>query len=288
MRTPNCKCLVCETPLYRRPGELARVRHVACMAHRALAQSISGVTEAQKRGLVLGREKGTNHRTGYRHREESKRKASESNKRWCADNPDKVAARSEKKRGENAYNWKGGVSRLNTSIRQMYENRVWMDAIKARDGACAECGSTDDLEAHHEPSLVSLLEQYGIRNRDDARAHADKLWSMDGGRTLCSRCHDAAHGRRHRPRAQRKTEFVKCEACGVHFTVKPSRRVAKFCSRLCATAAACRRYGDKNPNWKGGQVRVQCRTCGGKYLVKPVRAAISKFCSRRCQHAAHQ
>jgi len=63
---------VCSTPLYRRPADLVRARHVACMAHRGEAQRLSGVTEAQRAGLALGREKGTNHRSGYQHREESR------------------------------------------------------------------------------------------------------------------------------------------------------------------------------------------------------------------------
>src|SRR5689334_8304987 len=130
MRTPNTECLVCGKPLYRRPFELAKVRHVACMEHRALAQKISGITPAQKAGLALGSVKGTNYRVGYKHKVESRKKASESHKRWCAANPDAVKARGAKNRAENHYRWNGGSSRLNTSVRQMNENRIWMDAVK--------------------------------------------------------------------------------------------------------------------------------------------------------------
>lgn len=197
MRTPNCKCVVCEKPLYRRPGELERVRHVACMAHRGEAQRRSGVTAAQAAGLALGRVKGTNHRAGYQHRDESRAKASASHMRWCAQNPDLVAARGEKTRGEAHYRWNGGSSLLNCSIRRMTENRKWMESVKARDGACRRCGSGDNLEAHHKEGLAVMIERLSINSREDAREHAATLWNMDNGETLCRRCHYEEHGRTH-------------------------------------------------------------------------------------------
>ena len=196
MRTPNAACIVCAKPLYRRPGELARVRHVACMEHRAQAQKMSGITEAQQAGLSRGRVKGTNHRAGYTHRAESKAKASVSNKAFCAENPDFIAARGEKTRGAAHYRWKGGISKLNTSIRQMTENRRWMDAVKVRDGCCTRCGSTDTLESHHLIELAALIERLGIKSREDARNHATVLWDLDNGVTLCQPCHYKEHGRK--------------------------------------------------------------------------------------------
>lgn len=195
MRTPNAACMICATPLYRRPAELARVRHVACMEHRGQAQAISGVTDAQRAGLSLGREKGTNHRAGYAHRPESKAKASVSHLAFWQANPALAAARGEKTRGEDHYKWKGGISLLNLSIRQMTENRRWMDAGKARDGACVRCASGLHLESHHRVGLAELVERLGITSRDDARAHAATLWDVNNGETLCRRCHYAEHGR---------------------------------------------------------------------------------------------
>lgn len=197
MRTPNCACMVCAKPMYRRPGELARIRHVACMEHRAQAQSISGITDAQRVGLSKGSVPGTNHRNGYTHREESKAKASAAQKAWCAANPDKVAARSEKARGPSHYRWKGGSTKLNTSIRQMTENRRWMDAVKARDGKCTRCGSMGDLESHHKTGRAALIERLGIASRADARAHAAQLFDIQNGETLCRECHYIEHGRKH-------------------------------------------------------------------------------------------
>lgn len=198
MRTPNAACVVCASPLYRRPADLARVRHVACMAHRGQAQALSGVTDAQREGLSLGRVKGTNHRAGYTHRPESKAKASATHKAFCAAHPQAVAARGAKVRGEAHYRWKGGASRLNASIRRMTENRKWMEAVKERDGACLRCASTDLLEAHHRTTLAALIESLGIKSRDDARTHAAALWALENGETLCSGCHYIEHGRKRR------------------------------------------------------------------------------------------
>ncbi len=196
MRTPNTKCCICGKPLYRRPKELAQVRYVACINHRHEAQVNAGLTETQLAALALGRKPGTNNRTGYKHREDSKRKTSESHKRWCAENPDKIRARGEKIRGVNHYNWKGGSSRLNVAIRNLTENRKWMDAIKERDGRCLVCGSTENLESHHIVPLAVLVSVHGITNREQARCCAE-LWDMGNGMTVCIRCHYKIHGRRY-------------------------------------------------------------------------------------------
>ena len=195
MRTPNTSCLLCAKPFYRRPSDMAKARYAACMACRSEAQKVAGITASQLDGLSKGRVKGDNRRTGYIHREESKRKASQSHKDWCAANPERVAQRAEKVRGENHYRWNGGSSRLNTSIRQMTENRRWMDAVKARDGKCVRCGCPDNLESHHKKGLAELISELGISSRDDARKYAAVLWDLENGETLCRPCHYAEHGR---------------------------------------------------------------------------------------------
>ena len=196
MRTPNTECYICKKPLYRRPNELAKVRYVACMEHRAEAARQQELTDAQLVALSKGRRPGTNNRTGYKHREESKRKASASHKAWCAANPDKVKARGEKVRESKHYNWKGGSSRLNASLRRMTENRKWMDAVKARDGKCLVCGAVENLESHHIVPLAVLVGVHGITNRDEARECA-VLWDLSNGMTVCARCHYKIHGRRY-------------------------------------------------------------------------------------------
>lgn len=198
MRTPNCKCVVCGKPLYRRPGHLKSVRHVACVVHRAEAQVLSGITPAQQRGLAAGRTKGTNHRTGYQHKASSKRMASAANKRYWSQHKDQLAERGAKTRGPNHYHWKGGSSRLNSSIRRMTEHRKWAEAVRERDGKCLVCGASNGLESHHVIELAVIVSLRGVRNRDDARACAE-LWDIANGETICQQCHCKKHGRKYTP-----------------------------------------------------------------------------------------
>lgn len=165
------------------------------MAHRAEAQKISGITEAQHAGLVLGRAKGDNGKTGSKQSQAMKQKVSDANRKYWADHPEELAARGAQLRGENHYKWKGGASKLNTAIRQMTENRKWMDAVKDRDGhRCVRCASVDQLESHHKTELADLIERHAIKSSADARRCLD-LWDLDNGETLCRKCHYAEHGR---------------------------------------------------------------------------------------------
>lgn len=54
----------------------------------------------------------------------------------------------------------------------------WRKAIKARDGACIDCGSTERLEAHHLVAVAKFPEV------------ATELWN---GITLCRKCHIKEH-----------------------------------------------------------------------------------------------
>lgn len=54
---------------------------------------------------------------------------------------------------------------------------------------------------------------------------------------------------------------------------------------LFETARAVKRphfIGNGNPNWHGGDVRINCLTCGGEFYVIPSRASKAKFCSMKC------
>jgi hypothetical protein len=194
VRTPNTSCVLCGKLLYRRPFEFKKTRYFACMGCRTNAQRAAGVTVAQQTGLSLGRIKGTNHRAGYSHREESKAKAAEANRAFWDAHPEKLKERGEKLRGERHYRWRGGANSFNLSIRQMEENRRWMLAVRERDGQCLQCGARENLESHHKTELAKLIERFGIKSRDDARTCV-ALWDISNGETLCQLCHYAEHGR---------------------------------------------------------------------------------------------
>lgn len=42
------------------------------------------------------------------------------------------------------------------------------------------------------------------------------------------------------------------------------------------------RYGEENPNWKGGPVKKTCAHCGREFSVERARAETAKYCSRKC------
>ena len=204
MRTPNCECVICHKPLYRRPFELKVVSFVCCRGCRGEAcRKYPNAISLEN--LSLGRQKGTNSLTGIPKSEESKHKRAVSMARWCVDNPDKVKARADKTYGENHYNWKGGSSKLNKAIRLLTENRKWMDGVKERDGKCLECGATEDLEAHHKIGLAVLIEKYGIETREQAR-ECKELWDLDNGKTLCQKCHYDEHERTYSEDLRRKIQ----------------------------------------------------------------------------------
>lgn len=255
MRIPNAKCCICGKPLHRKPKELANIRYVACMDHRNEAQKRAGQTAAQIAALSLGRKPGTNHLSGHRHNEDSKRKMSESQKQWCTKNPDKVKARGEKVRGPNHYNWKGGLAKFASSVRQMTENRKWMDDVVLRDGMCQRCSSDTDLEAHHIRSFSSMLKEHHIETRQQAR-DCLVLWDLANGLTLCKKCHYKHHGRAYSPTGNGRR--------------KNPRKIRQSMA------------GKSNPNYRGGKVPLICTRCGTTFHVKRATVNKRKHCSRRC------
>jgi hypothetical protein len=219
---------------------------------------------------------------------ESRARSSESLKRFWAAHPERAAERGAKLRGENHYRWKGGSSRLNTSIRAMTENRRWMDAVKARDGRCVRCGSVEGLETHHVRSLADLVADLGITCRDDARAQAGALWDISNGETLCAGCHYVEHGRTGPP-SQRATRFKVCPECSTSFVVRPSMVERRGCCSVTCREAykAKKRVGAGNPNWRGGRIEKRCIRCDDPILLKPaeVKKGQGKWCSRECRYA---
>jgi hypothetical protein len=198
MRTPNTKCCICEKLLYRRPYEFKETKEFCCVSCRS---------ELYKRrdpsiNLQLGRKKGNNHLTGIRKSEESNQKRSQSHKIFSQRYPDKIKQRGMKTRGENHYNWKGGVTSINQSIRRMTEHRKWMDSVKERDGKCMRCSGLNELESHHRISFINII-IFNIKNREDAR-NCKELWDIDNGLTLCSLCHCKEHNRIYSPTGKGK------------------------------------------------------------------------------------
>lgn len=97
--------------------------------------------------------------------EERKKKISVANKRphpWC--------------KGENNHNWKGGITPVNTAIRNSAAYKDWRIAVFERDNyTCQECGSRGvTLNADH----IKPFAYY-----------PELRLCIDNGRTLCVPCH---------------------------------------------------------------------------------------------------
>jgi 5-methylcytosine-specific restriction endonuclease McrA len=103
---------------------------------------------------------------GRKHSEESKKKMSDATRGIPRPNW----------RGEKAYQWKGGVTPINRTIRNSLEYRSWREAVFERDNyTCQFCGVRGGyLEADH-------IKQFAY--------FPDLRYEVLNGRTLCRPCH---------------------------------------------------------------------------------------------------
>jgi len=96
---------------------------------------------------------------------------------------------SNKLKGSNGPNWKGGLLELQKQIRKSFEYREWYKAILKRDYyKCIDCNSNKKLNIHHVQLLSNIIEQFNIKTLKDA-LKCKKIWDVKNGITLCSKCH---------------------------------------------------------------------------------------------------
>lgn len=82
---------------------------------------------------------------------------------------------SESRRGPNNANWKGGITEKIRKFRRSKEYVAWVKAVlKRAGGRCEECGSTEEVEAHHKISLYLDF---------------SKALDLENGEALCKKCH---------------------------------------------------------------------------------------------------
>lgn len=75
-----------------------------------------------------------------------------------------------------------------------------------------------------------------------------------------------------------------CQACGKefevnHYTIKI--KAGHYCSIKCRDDS---KYGDNNPNWKGGKVKCICKECGKEFWIAKsyFNKGNGRYCSKEC------
>lgn len=94
-------------------------------------------------------------------------------------------------RGENAPNWKGGLTKTYRAIRgQIDIINLAAERKKIDNYTCKICGKRGgDLETDHYPlSFAEIVEKYNITNIEEALS-CKKLLDIKNLRTLCKPCH---------------------------------------------------------------------------------------------------
>lgn len=101
----------------------------------------------------------------------------------------------DKLKGENNYNWKGGVNTLYLAIRSCFEYRQWRSDVFTRDNfTCRMCGDNrgGNLVSHHKKAFIKILQYYEITTIEQA-LRCEELWNINNGVTLCDTCHREVH-----------------------------------------------------------------------------------------------
>lgn len=92
-----------------------------------------------------------------------------------------IERRAIKLRGQNHWNWQGGISGENNKIRHSLEYFIWRNEVWKRDyWTCRICGyKGKNIIAHH----IKLFSEF-----------PELRFSVENGLTLCRECHLEIHG----------------------------------------------------------------------------------------------
>jgi len=101
---------------------------------------------------------------------------------------------------------------------------------------------------------------------------------------FCSReCYHKYYRGKNHPWYKGKVKLT-CPQCGKQFLIQPSwaKQGVKFCSKECRIKWMKEHLkGERNPNFKGGKIKLTCQQCGRKFEVDRWKTD-RKYCSREC------
>jgi len=91
-------------------------------------------------------------------------------------------------------NWKGGLTKLEHSIRNCLQYKQWQNAVLRRDNwTCWTCHKRGgNLEVHHIVAFKFILDKYNVKDLSSA-LNIPELWDTTNGITLCTKCHKEKH-----------------------------------------------------------------------------------------------
>lgn len=171
MRTPNTKCFLCQTPLYKSPNLFKKRNKFSCSNCKGEARRI------------YIKENPNTHKNMVK-KAKSKKGTRLNPEKWvCPDCGDKKFRQSElckscsskKHSGKNSHMWRGGLTKKNFLDRTKFANEV-RDVVFKRDDYTCQCCNTrgGKLQVDHIQSFAEYVE---LR------------FDVNNCRTLCMACH---------------------------------------------------------------------------------------------------
>jgi len=99
------------------------------------------------------------------------------------------------RKGELCPAWKGGITKVNFSIRTDVKYLYWRKEVFERDDyTCQICGKRGNgyLVVHHKKPFSLILKENNIKTLKEA-LKCKEFWNLDNGITLCKACHYDEH-----------------------------------------------------------------------------------------------
>jgi hypothetical protein len=169
----------------RKIGNKSRGRKVSEETREKLRKANLGKKISEEHKKILSKlMTGKKLALGSHHTDEWKKKMSDISKKIGS------GKRLIHKKGEDHWNWKGGITLLQEKTRKCFQYRQWRSDIFTRDNfTCQECGFRGKyLAAHHLKPFSVILRENKITTLKEALT-CEELWNLNNGITLCRDCH---------------------------------------------------------------------------------------------------